>query len=79
MFTPVATETSGAVGTSCLEFIKELDRRVRQVRGEGKAHQYPVPPTEAFCGRAERKLGLCPGTWQLICTNYVLLLLLLLF
>ena len=39
-FTPVAVETSGAIGPQLLAFLKDLGRRLRQVTGEDRAFSH---------------------------------------
>ena len=39
-FTPVAVETSGAIGPKSLAFLKDLGRRLRQVTGEDRAFSH---------------------------------------
>ena len=39
-FTPVAIETTGAVGSRSLSFLKDLGHRLRQVTGEEKSFSY---------------------------------------
>ena len=39
-FTPVAVETSGAIGPQSLAFLKDLGRRLRQVTGEDRAFSH---------------------------------------
>ena len=48
LFTPVAMETTGAIGPFTRDFLKELGRRLRHVTGEVKEGAF-LPPPEVEC------------------------------